>query len=171
MARDDKFCAICGTPFMPPQPMPIDPNKKRLTKAIIDKELHNQKHSFWEYLGQAALVGLMILIVNLGRPAILLCAIPLALNVINMIRHDIKRSALKYYILERPCIEKKFVEGDESPDDWQLWFNNRNGELNVALSVTQEFHDATELGEEFYVVFMERDKLPSLCYRKSEWVY
>lgn len=170
MAQDEKFCAICGTKFESNVIVPSDKPKNRLTNAVINKELHNQKHSIWEYLGQLALLGLMFLVLALGRPGIMLCSIPWTINVVRMIRDDIRRSKLEYYVLDRPCIEKKFVQGDDNPDEWQLWFENMNGDYNVAISVEKDFHDATEIGEEFYIVFLIKDKVPCLCYRKSEWV-
>lgn len=169
MAQDEKFCAICGTKFESNVIATIDTPKKKLTNAVIDKELHNQKHTTWEYIGEFLLLGLMFVVVYLGRPGILLLSIPWAIGLYRMIKHDIRRNKLKYYVLDRPCIEKKFVEGDESPDEWLLWFQNMTKELNVAISVKQDFYDATEIGEEFFVVFLHDDKLPCLCYRKSEW--
>jgi len=169
MEEDEKFCALCGTKYESNVITVPEKPKKKLTNAVINKELHNQKHSVWEYLGQCLLLGLMFVVVALGRPAIMIFSIPWAIGIIRMIRQDIRRSKLKYYVLERPCIEKKFVEGDDNPDEWLLWFENMTRQLNVAISVKQDYFDATELGEEFYVVFLINEKTPCLCYRKSEW--
>lgn len=171
MAPEERFCGACGTKFVsnvlrPPTPGAL---KKKLTNTVIDKDLKNQKNTVWAYLGQLLLLGLMILVAALGRPFILLCAIPWALTLIGMIRHDIRRKKLQYRVLERACEEKKFVEDDEAPDRWQLWFKNGDGQLLVALEVTSDFYNATEIGEVFYVVFLVNDKLPALCYRISEW--
>lgn len=169
MPRNAKFCGVCGAEFNINIIAQPHNSKTRLTNAIIDKDIHNQKHSVWEYLGQLLLLGLMFLVLALGRPGIMLLSIPWVINVIRMIRDDIRRSRLKYYVLERTCLEKKFVQGDDNPDTWQLWFENRNRDLYVAISVEQSFYDATEIGEEFFVVFLAQDKTPCLCYKKSEW--
>lgn len=63
----------------------------------------------------------------------------------------------------------KFAEGDDSPDDLFLLFENMTSELNVAASVKQDFYDVTEIGAEFFDVFLYEGKMPCLCYRKSEW--
>ncbi|MBR4282855.1 MAG: hypothetical protein IKT35_03985 [Clostridia bacterium] len=170
MPKEANFCGACGTKFiLRIFTQPNDP-KKHLTNAVINKDIHNQKHSFWEYLGEAFLFGLMFVVVALGRPLILILGIPLLISLILMIRDDIRRSKLKYYVIERKCLEKKFVEGDDSPDAWRLWFQNKKGNLYVAIDVEKSFYDATEIGEEFYVVFLEKDKTPCLCYKKSEWI-
>lgn len=76
---------------------------------------------------------------------------------------------MQYYTIERPCIDKKLAEYDESPDEWQLWFHNKEGDWRVAVSVDKEFYDTTEIGDEFYLVFANDERTPCLWYRKSEW--
>ena len=169
MEQTHKFCAACGTMFESNLITPENTGKNLLTNAVIQKDLHSQKHSVWEFLGQLLLLGLMFLVAYLGSPAIFICGIFWVLNVINMIRHNVKRSRKKYYVLERDCIKKEFVEKDEDPDVWKLWFVNRNGELYVSLEVSRDFYDETQIGEGFYVVFLENDRTPSLCYRKTQW--
>lgn len=169
MAQDEKFCAICGTKFESNVITTTDIPKKKLTNAVIDKELHNQKHTAWEYLFEALIFVLILVVVYFGREMMLIFVIPWGISLYKMIQHDNRRSRLKYYVLDRPCKEKKFVENDDSPDEYLLWFENMTRELRVALSVKQDFYDATEIGDEFFVVFLHDDKLPCLCYRKSEW--
>ena len=169
MAQNEKFCAICGNKCESVDIAPTDTTKKKLTNAVINKELHNQKHTAWEYLFEALLFVLIFVVVYFGRDMMLIFVIPWGISLYRMIQHDIKRDELKYYVMDCPCVEKKFVENDESPDEYLLWFENRARGLNVELSVKQDFYDATEIGEEFFVVFLYDDKLPCLCYRKSEW--
>lgn len=169
MAQNEKFCAICGTKYESNVIVRVEQPKNKLTNAVINKALHNQRHSVWEYLGELLWFGLMLVLLALGRPLIMIFSIPWAINIVIMIKDDIRRSKLRYYVLERPCIEKKFVEDDDKPDEWQLWFENMNRDLKVAISVERDFHDSTEVGEEFYIVFLLNDKIPCLCYRKSEW--
>ena len=166
---DAQFCQKCGAAF--PAGTLMGGDKKELNKYVIDKDLHNQKNTVGAYIGQALLFVLMIVVAVIGNPAILICGIFWVLNVIRMIRDDAKRSALKYYVLERTCIDKKHVTDDDGPDRWQLWFENRDGSLYVATEVEKDFHDATELGDSFYVVFLQDDKTPCLCYRTTEWGY
>ena len=168
MPKDAKFCGVCGNRFHTNTVAQPNRSKTRLTNAIIDKDIHNQKHSVWEYLGQVLLLGLIVVVFMLGRPLIVVFCIPLALNIIRMIRDDIRRSKLKYYVLERPCLEKRFVESEDNPDVWQFWFENADRNLYVAVSVEQSVYDSTEVGEEFFVVFLAKDKTPCLCYKMNE---
>lgn len=121
-----RYCGVCGAKFQT-QISITKETKNKLTNAVINKDLHNQKHSAWEYLGQAVLFVLILVLVYYGREASLLFAIPWAINVFIMLRHDSRRNKLKYYVLERPCIKKEFVEGDDCPDRWLLWFANMTG--------------------------------------------
>ncbi len=164
MAQDEKFCAICGTKFE----SNVIASKKKLTNAVIEKDLTAQKHSAWSFVFQGGLF-LAMFILSYWRPGILLLSIPLVITVIRMIRDNTKRTTPKYYLLERKCIEKKIAENDDGPDYNQLWFENYNGTLRVALVVEKEFYDKTTIGEDFYIVFLVKDKTPCLCYRKSEW--
>lgn len=165
-----RFCTTCGVRVNTTPPVQSTCAKTTLTNAVINKDIHNQKHSVWAYLGQVLILGLMFLCLALGRPWLMILSVPWCINLIKMIRDDVKRSKLKYYVLERPCLEKKFVQGDDKPDMWQLWFANADGSLFVAVSVEESCYNATEVGEEFFVVFLKKDKIPCLCYRKSEWV-
>ncbi|MBQ5885463.1 MAG: zinc ribbon domain-containing protein [Clostridia bacterium] len=170
MPKNVNFCGICGTRFNIQPAIQAHKTKTRLTNAVINKDIHNQKHTFWQYLGQLSLLGLMFLVCFLGNPLIMLCSIPWALTMIKMIRDDVRRSNLKYYVLERACMEKKVVQQDDGPDTLQLWFENATREFIVAVEVKQAVYDTAEVGEQFYIVFLAKEKTPCLCYKKSEWV-
>ncbi|MBQ7328914.1 MAG: hypothetical protein IJX01_03305 [Oscillospiraceae bacterium] len=143
--------------------------KKALTKSVVDNAFRKQKNSLWAYLGNFAWVGAIVAFSHFFNPACYLCLIPYPFILIKDIRKDIRRCKLQYYGIERPCIDKKLAEYDESPDEWQLWFYNKEGDWKVAVSVDKEFYDATEIGEEFYLVFARGERTPCLWYRKSEW--
>lgn len=170
MAEDEKFCAICGQKFECNLTAQTDIPKKKLTDAVIQADLQKQKHTAVDYIKQALLLGLMLLVLYLGRPAIMIFSIPWAINVYKMLRYDKKRSERRYWVVERLCEEKEFVEGDENPDQWRLWFSSMTEEKLVALQVQKDFYDATELEEAFFIVFLQGEKIPCLCYRKSEWM-
>lgn len=170
ITQKGKYCGFCGKKLETDVVIPVDENRKQLTNDIINQDLHNQRHTVKDYLFEVFLLGLFILVVALGGYHILIMAPFWLLSLIRMIIHDVRRSQLQYYIIEKPCIGKKFVEHDDSPDEWQLWFENKSRNLHVAVGVEQKFYDLTEINEEFYVVFLEKDKVPCLCYRKSEWI-
>lgn len=144
--------------------------QKELTMAQIQKDLKGKKHSIGEYLGQLVLVAITAGIISLGAAGAVIFYFAIAINVLRMILHDLKHRKPSFYILERACLEKKQVEQDEGPDEWQLWFSNADGSLWVAIRVEKEFYDQTQVGEEFYVVFLQQGKYPSLVYRKSQWL-
>ncbi len=143
--------------------------KKALTSAVVDRAFRKQKASWLEYLGELAWIGAIVAFSYFFNPVCYLCLIPFPFALISSIRKDIRRHKLQYYSIERPCLEKRLAERDEAPDQWQLWFPNKEGDWNVAISVDKEFYDATQPGEEFYLVFARGERTPCLCYRKSEW--
>ena len=143
--------------------------KKALTSAVIDGAFGSQKSSFLEYLFTLAWIGVIVAFSHFFNPACYLCLIPFPFTLIKSIKKDIRRKNLRYYVIERPCIDKKLAEYDESPDEWHLWFNNKDEDWKVAASVDKEFYDATEIGEDFYLVFAHDERIPCLWYRKSEW--
>lgn len=148
----------------------ILPNgKKELSKSVVDNAFRKQKSSLLEYLCQFAWIGAIVAFSHFFNPACYLCLIPFPFVLIKSIRKDIRRRKMQYYAIERPCIDKNFAEYDESPDEWQLWFYNKEGDWKVAVSVDKEFYDATEIGDEFYLVFAKDERIPCLWYRKSEW--
>lgn len=148
----------------------VFPNgKKVLTAMIVRKDFRKQKSSLLEYLCELIKVGAVVAFAHFVNPACYLFLLPFPIFLIKMIRKDLRRHKLQYYVIERPCIEKKLAHYDEDPDEWQLWFHNREGDWRVAVSVDKEFYDATEVGEEFYLVFAHGERTPCLWYRKSEW--
>ena len=150
----------------------ILPNgKKALTMSVVDDALKKKKTTLWGYLGMLAWVVAIAAFSYFLNPACFLCLIPYPFVLIKTIRRDIRLHGLKYYGIERPCIEKIRVENDEGPDDWQLWFYNKDADYKVAASVEKEYYDATEIGEEFYLVFIKDETPPCLWYRKSEWEF
>ena len=164
----EKFCANCGTEFEKSVITTEKKPLKKLTNNVIDKDLNQKRHTIGEYVGQGLLFAATIGLAAVA-PAILLCLPFEILNLIRMIRRNIRIKSLKYYVLERSCEKKEYVEPDEGSNYWQLWFGDLTQEYNVAIEVDEEFYNATEIGEEFYVVFLRKDTTPTLCYRKSEW--
>lgn len=148
----------------------ILPNgKKALTSMVVNNAFRKQKSSLLEYLLELIWAGVIVAFSHFFNPACYLCLIPFPLILIKSIRKDIKRSRLQYYGIERPCIEKKLAQYDDEPDEWQLWFYNKAWDWRVAVSVNEECYDATEVGEEFYLIFAHGERVPCLWYRKSEW--
>ena len=145
--------------------------KKALTAAVMNSDFKGQKNPLWSYLLALVWFAAIVAFSYYFNPVCYLCCIPMPFMLIKEIKKDIRRRKLKYYSIERPCIEKKLYERDEDPDEWQLWFNNREGDWNVAATVDKEYYDATEVGDEFYLVFAENERTPCLWYRKSEWEY
>ena len=143
--------------------------KKALTSTVINDAFHSQKSSLLEYLIELAWIGAIVAFSHFFNPACYLCLIPFPFVLLKSIRKDIRRRKLQYYGIERPCIDKKLAQYDEDPDEWQLWFYNKEGDWKVAVSVDKEFYDATEIGDEFYLVFGNDERIPCLWYRKSEW--
>lgn len=143
--------------------------KKALTSAVVNNVFRKQKSSLWEYFGIFAWIVAIAAFSHFFNPACYLCLIPYPFILIKDIRKDIRRHKMQYYAIERPCIEKKLAQHDEDPDEWQLWFYNKEGDWTVAVSVDKEYYDATEVGEEFYLVFAYNECTPCLWYRKSEW--
>jgi len=148
----------------------ILPNgKKALTNSVVDNAFRKQKSSLLEYFLGLVWVGAIVAFSHFFNPACYLCLIPFPFVLIKSIQKDIRRRKLQYYVIDRPCIEKKIAESDENPDEYQLWFYNREGDWTVAATVEKNYYDATEIGEEFYLVFANGDRTPCLWYRKSEW--
>ena len=143
--------------------------KKALTSAVVNEAFRSQKTSLAEYLAELIKVGVIVAFAYFLNPVCFLFLIPFPFYIMGKIRKDIRRYKKEYYMIERPCIDKKIAEDDESPDEWQLWFYNREGDWIVAASVDKEYYDATEIGEEFYLVFAKDERTPCLWYRKSEW--
>ena len=152
------------------KPIDVLPNgKKVLSSAVVNDAFRKQKSSLLEYLIELAWIAAIVAFSHYFNPACYLCLIPFPFVLIKSINKDIKRSKLQYYGIERPCIDKKLAQYDESPDEWQLWFYNKEGDWQVAATVEKEFYDATEIGDEFYLIFAHGERTPALCYRKSEW--
>lgn len=148
------------------QPLPA---KLLLTRQMVENTLCKQKNTFWSYLGVIAGIFLSIILGAFVFPMFYLFIVNCIISLKKMISTDINRKDLQYYVIDRPCIEKKVAEHDESPDELQLWFLNKDEDLYVAVSVEKDYYDATELGEGFYLVFAAAEKLPCLWYRKKEW--
>ncbi|MBQ6832538.1 MAG: hypothetical protein IJO28_07900 [Oscillospiraceae bacterium] len=148
----------------------ILPNgKKELSKSVVDIAFRKQKASLLEYLIELVWIGAIIAFSHFFNPACYLFLIVYPFTFTQRIIKDIKRHKLQYYAIERPCVEKKRSQRDEAPDKWQLWFYNKKGDWKVAVSVDKEFYDATEVGEDFYLVFAKGERIPCLWYRKREW--
>ena len=143
--------------------------KKALTPTVVDHAFRKQKGSLWEYLRVFAWVGVIVAFSHFFNPACYLCLIPFPFALIKSIKKDATRRKLQYYGIKRPCIDKKLAQYDESPDEWRLWFYNKEGDWKVSIPVEKEFYDATEVGEEFYLVFAHGERSPCLLYRTSEW--
>ena len=143
--------------------------KKLLNTAVLNREFRAQKNSLFTYLGSLAWFAAIFAFSYYLNPACFLCLIPLPFMLIKEVKKDRRRRKLKYYVITRPCIDKRLAEYDDSPDEWQLWFLNAKGDWNVAATVEKEFYDASEIGETFHLVFAEDEKLPCLWYRASEW--
>lgn len=148
----------------------IFPNgKKALTVEVLNNAFRKQKSSLLEYLLELVWVGAIVAFSHFFNPACYLCLIPFPFALIKSIRKDIRRRKLQYYVIDRPCIEKKISESDENPDEYELWFYNKEGDWTVAATVEKDYYDATEIGEEFYLVFANDERTPCLWYKKSEW--
>lgn len=148
----------------------IFPNgKKALTVEVLNNAFRKQKSSLLEYFLELVWVGAIVAFSHFFNPACYLCLIPFPFALIKSIQKDIRRRKLQYYVIDRPCIEKKISESDEKPDEYELWFYNREGDWTVAATVEKDYYDATEIGEEFYLVFANGKRTPCLWYRKSEW--
>lgn len=169
MGDNDNFCAACGTKYVK-KSIPI---RKTDGESIFDaakNDLKKQRHSAGDYFAKLVWLAAIIAFSYFLNPAVYLCAIPMVWFIIRFIIDDIKRRNPDFYIIERECIEKCLKENDEDPDEWQLWFDNADGTLHVAITAEKEEYDTVEIGERFYLVFLRGDKTPSLHYRKDEWV-
>lgn len=169
MPENKNFCTICGTKLGNNIRKETNPAKQKLTTAMIDQQLQTQKHSGMEYLFYILLLLIILVAFVFETFEALLAIIPWCITFFSMTRHDSKRNKLQYDILERACIEKTIADNEDSPDECLLWFESVTGESTVAITVDRDFYDETELQEEFYVVFLQNDRLPCLCYRKNEW--
>ena len=164
----DRYCIMCGKLNCGDRSDPATATKKALTKAIVDKDLHNKRNSVFAYIGQFLILCMIIFVVCLGQPAILLLFIFWVLNVIRMIRGDIRKSKCKYYILERTCLHKDHYTDDDI-DALRLWFDNADGTLYISCEVKSDFYEQTNPGDNFYIVILKKENTPILCYRTSEW--
>lgn len=150
-------------------PVLLPDGKMSLTKAKVEHDVGNTRNSFGDYFAHFIKIGLTIAFSVFLNPVCYICAAVLVWFLIKDIIQDIRRSKMAYYGIERPCIEKKVVEDDEQPDRYQLWFDNKDGDYFVAATVEKEYFDATEVGDDFYLVFFQSERTPCLWYRKSEW--
>ena len=145
------------------------PAKRKLTYQMVTDALCKQRNSFCSYLVVIAVMGLAIVLGTFVFPVFYLFIVNCIISLVKMTSNDIKRKDLHHDVIDRPCIEKRRVETDNEPDVWQLWFNNKDGDLNVAVVVEKNDYDVTELGECFYLVFSKNETIPCLWYRKKEW--
>lgn len=163
------FCSVCGKKLHTDESVE-DLNKKRLIDEIILRDIKKQKNSFRHYVGGIVLIVAIIVLFSLGAYMIILCIFPCVISLIKSISYDLRRVNPKFYIIERVCLSKNIVENDGSPDSYRIWFENASKQLLVAVDVEKGFFDQTCLGEEFYLVFLIKEKTPCLSFRKSEWV-
>ena len=143
--------------------------KKRLDKAFIDREFRNNEKTITSLFLWILGVGILILLGTILSPVIYTFTFPAPFLAIRDMRKRRRRRRLEYVVFRRTCLQKSIAESDESPDEYLLWFLNPTKELNVAATVAKEYYDATEVGEEFIVVFAKGEKLPVLWYRGTEW--
>ena len=143
--------------------------KKALTKSVVDHDFFGLKNPWWSYILSLIWLGAIIAFSYYYSPVCYLCAAVGAWKVFKETFKDRKRRKKEYFIILRPCHEKKILTYDDSPDEYSLWFLNQKEDLYVAVTVDKEYYDKTETDEEFYIVFAPDEKYPWLWYRTSEW--
>ena len=143
--------------------------KKALNTEVINYDFLGQKTSVGTYVGYAFWIIVIILFSTYFNPACYLCLIGYPFIIYKEIKKDIKRRNFQYFVIERPCLEKEYVEPDEDPNYWQLLFKNREGDYHVSIKVSEELYNITEIGEDFYLVFAKKERTPCLCYRENDW--
>lgn len=140
--------------------------RERLTREIICKDIEAKKHRIWAFLGDFIMLTLCLVVGIWGGSGVILLSVFWVASIIGKIRENIRFGQKRFYILERPCSKKEYRDDG---NDYVLWFEERAGKWLRAMYVDKEFYDATEVGEEFYVVFVEHIKKPCLCYKKKHW--
>lgn len=172
IAQNDKFCAICGAKTENVVNVEIEKTKKELTDDIIKNELSQQKSGAFVYILSIILLAFFTFAsLYLGGFYTVFSLITLSIlliETIQLIKNDKRSKQAKYYVLNRHCV-KKTIKEDDGTREYRLWFANRSEDLIVAIEVTRDFYFTTKENELFYVVFLEKEKTPRLCYRKSEW--
>lgn len=164
MAQDEKFCAVCGSRFE----SNVVASKEKLTDEIIKKSLTEQKSSIWKFI-PAIILAILVFIMMTWKPGYVILLIPMIVIICQGLNYNDRRTNPKYFILERQCIKKSIETDDDESDVYQLWFTNNNGTKVVPIPVEKDFYDKTTVTEEFYIIFVLKEKTPCLCFRKSEW--
>lgn len=141
--------------------------RRQLTDQIIKEDLLEQTTSDLLYAALIALLTVNLILAILTHPILYGCVAFFVALLGFFFIQDRKLTKPAYYVLERLCVKKQIITDDT--DQWQLWFETRERDRIAAALVNEELYDAAVIGEEFYVVFLENSKTPSLCYRKSEW--
>lgn len=164
-----RFCTLCGNKIELLVPAAHTDDRKVLTSEIIDKDLKTKRYKVGEFLIQAG-IATAVIILSVFRPAAALLLIYSVINIVRMICHNAKMNSLKYYVLERNCVQKEKYMDAEDRTGWLLWFENRDKKMLIGVFVEEEFYNTTKLGEAFYLVVVDKKNSPGLCYRKSEWI-
>lgn len=163
----DKFCFRCGARLEETEVVGEE-SRERLTKELICRAMDAKKHSAGSFIGDAILLILAIVIGTYANPLLYFSVIIGILSVINKIWENIDYRKKQYYILERSCVKKEY---NDEEDVYNLRFENRERDKWVAVNVDKELYDATEIGEEFYVVFVGFAETACLCYKKKHWTF
>ena len=143
--------------------------KKELTNQAIYNDIKAQKGGLLSYFGGILWITFIFVFATMFNPVVYLCGVVAIFMFLKVIKDDIKRIKPKFYVIERPCHDKDIYESDDSPDCYRLWFLNKNQDWILPFEVKKEEYDLYEIGDEFYVVFLEKDKSPCLIYSKKEY--
>lgn len=144
--------------------------KKLLTKNIVEQNIKATKNSFWEYFFQIFWIAVAIALIAIGGVGAVLLLPFMAYRLIKTIVSDIKKSVSKYQVYERICTEKDiYTDEDGNVNYYRLWFLDKTTLYIRPWLVSEDVFMKTQLDEEFYVVFLEKESAPCTAFRKSEW--
>lgn len=165
--QEDKFCSRCGAKFDGEiKEIQSEDSRKVLTYNIIRKEMDakiQQSDYFFSLLGMVIGAVMALFGVLSGVGFVLLGLIG---AVFTYCKHRGYRSD-KFHIEEQRCVKKTH---SIDPEEYGLEFSNGRGYRKVFLEVSEWECNETEIGEEFYLVFQGRKRMPCLHYSKKYWI-
>lgn len=143
--------------------------KKALNTEVINYDFLGQKNTIGTYIGYTIAFIAIILLGIFVHPLAFLLLLWWTFSLKKTIKKDIRRKNLRYDVTIRLCTRKEYIPDSEYADSWEIYFINKSGTSETSISVTEEFYNKIEMGDNLYLVYSKDEGIPCLWYSEKEW--